>query len=237
MTAENPATSGTYGYNATTAEIVLEAFERCQIGAAALTTDHMMAARRSMNLILTSEWANKGPNLWAIDLFPIYLGTGLATYALPTNTVCLLDVYLRINNGQSTQTDYTLYPISRTDYANTPNKTQVARPTVFYFNRLESPNVTFWAPPDANGPYIVNCYRMRTLQDSNVSIGEVPDIPNRFTEALCAAMAFKLAVKFAPAQRAVALKGLADEAMMSAMKEDRERVPMFVGPNFDRYWR
>lgn len=237
MTAENPVTSGTWGYQATTAEIVLEAFERCQLGAASITADMMTSARRSMNLILTSDWANRGPNLWAIDLFPIYLGTGLATYSLPANTVCLLDVYLRVNAGQSTQVDYTLYPISRTDYANTPNKTTQAQPTVFYFNRQENPNVTFWASPDDNGPYIVNAYRLRTLQDSQVSLGEVPDIPTRFTEALCAAMAFRLAVKYAKPDRAIALKSLADEAWTLAMQEDRERVTIFVGPTFDRYWR
>lgn len=237
MTANNPSTSGTYGYDATTSEIVLEAFERCQVGAAALTADHMVAARRSMNIILTSEWANKGPNLWAVDLFPIYLGTGSATYSLPANTVCLFDVFLRINAGQETQVDYTLYPISRTDYAQTPNKTQQAQPTVFWFNRQESPNVTFWATPDDNGPYIVYAWRMRTLQDSAVSLGEVPDIPTRFTEALCAALAFRLAVKYAPAARAVALKGLADESWNDAMKEDRERVTIFAGPDFSAYFR
>ena len=78
---------------------------------------------------------------------------------------------------------------------------------------------------------------MRTIQDSAVSLGEMPDIPTRFTEALCAALAFRLAVKYASAQRAVALKGLADEAWMDATKEDRERVTIFAGPNLDRYFR
>lgn len=236
MTAANPVSSGAYDYAATTAEIVLEAFERIQMPAAALTADHMVSARRSMNIILTSEWANQGPNLWEVDLITLYLAQGLATYSLPANTVFLFDVYLRLNQGQSTQTDYTLYPISRTDYANTPNKTQQAQPTVFWFNRQETPNITFWAPPDDNGPYVVNLYRMRSTQDSNVSLGELPDVPARFTEALCAAMAFRMAVKWKPAV-APPLKALADEAMAKALMEDRERVTMFVGPSFDRYWR
>lgn len=236
MTAASPATSGTYDFQLTTAELVLEAFERIQMPAAALSTDHMFSFRRSLNLLLSSEWANKGPNLWAIDLFPIVLAQGLATYALPANTVCLLDVYLRTNAGQSDQNDRTLYAFSRTDYSNTPNKTAQGTPSVFYFDRQEQPNVTFWLAPDDNGPYIVNAYRMRTLQDNAVAIGEVPDIPNRFDEALCAAMAFKMAVKWKPAL-APPLKSLADQALMDAMKEDRERVDMFAGPDLSRYRR
>lgn len=236
MSIANPTTSGTYNYAATTAEIVLEAFERCQMPASALTTDHMVSFRRSLNILLTSEWANKGINLWEVDQVPIYLATGLATYSLPNNTINLLDGFIRINAGQSTQVDTTLYPVSRTDYANMPNKTQQAKPTVFWFDRQESPTVTFWTAPDDNGPYIVYFYRMRRAQDSNVAISELPDVPNRFTEALAAAMAFKMAVKWKPAI-APPLKSLAEEALDWAMKEDRERVTIFAGPDLSRYRR
>lgn len=231
-----PATSGTTNYAATTAEVVLEAYERCMIRSAELTTDHMVSARRSLNILLTSEWANRTPNLWTVDLYSIYLAQGLATYSLPANTVAILDVYIRLNAGQSNQTDIVLYPISRTDYSATPNKTYQSQPTVFWFNRQETPNITFWQTPDNNGPYIVNCYRLRQLQDNSVSIAELPDVPTRFTEALCADLAVKLAVKWAPERLAV-LAPLAAQARKDAEREDRERVTMYAGPDLTHYWR
>ena len=55
-------TSGTTTFAPSGADLVLEAFERLQIRAAEITADHMVSARRSMNLVQV-RWANRGTNL------------------------------------------------------------------------------------------------------------------------------------------------------------------------------
>lgn len=87
-------TSGTYDFELSNADIVLEAFDRCEIRPPAITGTHMISAKRSLNLEL-QRWSNVGVNLWCVDLIVIPLVQGVPTYDIPQETVCLLDVYLR----------------------------------------------------------------------------------------------------------------------------------------------
>jgi len=85
--------SGTYDWNPALAEFVLECFERIQLFAPALEDRHLIACRRSANLIL-SDYANRGINLWTVEQFAIPLIPHVREYELPVNTVDLLDCYL-----------------------------------------------------------------------------------------------------------------------------------------------
>lgn len=85
-------TSNEYNFNMSFSDIILEAYDRCGIRGTSLTREHAISARRSLNLELQS-WGNRGPNLWAIDLQSINLIQGIATYAVPSNTICILDAY------------------------------------------------------------------------------------------------------------------------------------------------
>lgn len=85
-------TSGTDSFFLDNSDIVLEAFDRCQIRPTAITRQHMISATRSLNLCLQAM-GNRGVNLWEVDLQTIPLIQGVATYAVPSNTVSLLDAY------------------------------------------------------------------------------------------------------------------------------------------------
>jgi len=85
-------TSGTNSFFLDNSDIVLEAFDRCQIRPTALTRQHMISATRSLNLCLQSM-SNRGVNLWEVDLQTIPLVQGQATYNLPADTVSVLDAY------------------------------------------------------------------------------------------------------------------------------------------------
>ena len=61
------ATSGTYNFNPSLGEVVLYAYNLCEIRNTALAQEHMEAARMASNLLL-SNWSNRGVNLWAVDL-------------------------------------------------------------------------------------------------------------------------------------------------------------------------
>jgi hypothetical protein len=92
-------TSGTTAFALSGADLVLEAFDRLQIRPSAITADHMVSARRSMNLVQV-RWANRGTNLWKVDPAgsPTQqaLSQGVATYDLLAGTIMLLDCYLRV---------------------------------------------------------------------------------------------------------------------------------------------
>lgn len=132
------STSGTSTYNLDLNNLCEEAFERC--GTELRTGYDMRTARRSLNL-LTVEWANRGINLWTIEQGQIDLVTGQAIYAIPTNTIDLLDHVVRQNNGiQSTQVDLNITRISESTYSTIPNKLTQGRPIQVWLNRQSGQN-------------------------------------------------------------------------------------------------
>jgi hypothetical protein len=115
-------------------EIAEEAWERA--GREMRSGYDLRTARRSMNL-MTIEWQNKGINMWTMEQGVINLTPGLATYALPTDTIDLLEHVIRTGqNTSSTQADLTISRISVSTYATIPNKLQQARPIQVWIQRL-----------------------------------------------------------------------------------------------------
>ena len=119
-------TSGVADFDLDLSELIEEAFERA--GSELRTGYDMRTARRSMN-ILFADWANRGINMWTIEQGSFTLTQGLNTYALPLDTVDLLEHVIRTNaNSTSNQADLTITRISISTYATLPNKLQQARP-------------------------------------------------------------------------------------------------------------
>ena len=128
------STTGTTLFNMDFTEIAEEAWERA--GREMRTGYDLRTARRSMNL-MTIEWQNKGINMWTMEQGVITLVPGLATYALPTDTIDLLEHVIRTGqNTASTQADLTITRISVSTYATIPNKLQQARPIQVWIQRL-----------------------------------------------------------------------------------------------------
>jgi len=128
-------TTGTTLFNMDFTEIAEEAWERA--GREMRSGYDLRTARRSMNL-MTIEWQNKGINMWTMEQGVITLTPGLATYALPTDTIDLLEQVIRTGqNTASTQADLTITRISVSTYATIPNKLQQARPIQVWYQRLD----------------------------------------------------------------------------------------------------
>ena len=128
-------TSGSTSFNLDLSELVEEAFERA--GSELRTGYDLRTARRSLNLMF-AEWANRGVNMWTFEQGTITLTQGLPTYALPLDTVDLLDHVIRTQaNVASTQADLTITRISVSTYATLPNKLQQARPIQVWVQRLD----------------------------------------------------------------------------------------------------
>lgn len=389
--------SGQTNWSLSNAEVLLEAFDRCEMRPDSLTGEHMQSARRSLNLEL-QHWGNYGINLWEVDLQTISLVQGVTVYNIPSDTITMLDTYLRLvqlptifnasvafsttiasnqvtitisNSGlltgywiniitpvsvggivlqgfyQVTQalsndnfvitaaslatamvtnggllplfttfanspnitvtlanhglltgqqfivgapttvggvtisggytitsvidsanftisaaqnafeattayenagnvqiqaqnatvqpTDRVMTPIGRTDWAVISDKTVQGYPTVYWYDRNINQTVTIWQPPDQNGPYVLYYYRMKRIQTANPTMGETPDVPYLFYEALCARMAARMAVKYAKAMLPI-LQPLAEKAMQEAMDENRERADIYIQPMIAQYW-
>ena len=127
-------TTGTTGFNLEFTELAEEAWERA--GREMRSGYDLRTARRSMNL-MTIEWANRGLNMWTIEEGVINLTPGQNTYALPNDTVDLLDHVIRTGaNSSSTQADLNITRISVSTYATIPNKLQQARPIQVWIQRL-----------------------------------------------------------------------------------------------------
>ena len=127
-------TTGSTLFNLDFTEIAEEAWERA--GREMRSGYDLRTARRSMNL-MTIEWQNKGINMWTMEQGFINLVPGLATYALPVDTIDLLEQVIRTGqNAASTQADLTITRISVSTYATIPNKLQQARPIQVWIQRL-----------------------------------------------------------------------------------------------------
>lgn len=221
-------TSNTTNFTMSFVDIAEEAFERA--GAEIRTGHDLRTARRSMNL-MTLEWANRGVNLWTIEQGSLALVADTANYALPADTIDLLEFVLRRNDGNvATQTDVAL---SRADvgvYSSIPNKLTPGRPVQVYIDRArDNPSATFWPVPNS-AEYTFVYWRMRRMQDAGDGI-ETPDIPFRFLPALVAGLAFYIAMKIPEgADRIAALQGEYEKQWDLAAREDRQRAVLRIVP-------
>lgn len=238
-------TSQTYSFNPSLGELVLYAYNLCDIRNTSLAQEHMEAARMATNMLL-SRWSNQGVNLWAVDLQTVTLVQGQTQYVVPDNTVMVLDAYVTINNGTSSQPiDRIILPVSRTEYASYPNKEQQGFPTVFWFDRLigssrstgsSSPTMYLWPVPDGTSAQTLSYYRVRQIQDSNLINGQTVEIPFLWLEAFAYALAVRLATIWNPAKLQI-LKPLADEAYDIAAMQNIEQAQQYISPQVQGYFR
>ena len=129
-------TSGVSAFNLDLTELVEEAFERA--GSEMRTGYDLRTARRSLN-IMFADWANRGINMWTIEPGTITFVQGQNTYALPSDTIDLLEHVIRTGgNVASTQADLTITRISVSTYATIPNKIQQARPIQIWIQRYNA---------------------------------------------------------------------------------------------------
>ena len=229
-------TSGTSSFDLQISDLFEEAYERA--GSELRSGYDFRTARRSFNL-LTSEWANRGINLWTVESGTISLVAGTATYNLPVDTIDLIEHVIRQNPGNtSTQTDINISRISVSTYSTIPNKLTRGRPIQVYINRqsgiatpagIQYPTITVWPVPSDN-TYTFVYWRLRRLQDAGNGDGTA-DIPFRFLPALTAGLAYQIAMKLPEAApRLPMLQAEYERQWTLASEEDREKAPVRFVP-------
>jgi len=226
------ATSGTTNFGMDFTEIAEEAFERA--GREMRSGYDLRTARRSMNL-LTIEWQNRGINMWTIDEGFVPLLTGVSTYALPADTIDVLETVVRTGAGNiSTQSDLSITRISVSTYSSIPNKLTQGRPIQMWINRLEAaPEINIWPVPN-NDSYTFVYWRMRRIQDAGAGV-QTADLTFRFLPCLVAGLAYYIATKIPELMpRLDMLKMQYEEQFRLAAEEDREKTPARFVPRIGR---
>jgi hypothetical protein len=159
-------TSGTTAFNLQLPELVEEAFERC--GSESRTGYDVRTARRSLNLLF-ADWANRGINMWTFEQDAITLVPGQPTYALPDDTVDLLEHVIRTQqNVANNQADLTITRISVSTYATIPNKLIQGRPIQVWIQRLSA----------NTQPTGVTVYSAVGTTDTSIAVSTLAGLPN-----------------------------------------------------------
>tara|TARA_R110000744_G_scaffold243181_2_gene360125 strand:+ start:31 stop:729 length:699 start_codon:yes stop_codon:yes gene_type:complete len=225
------ATSGTTAFRPNVEEVIAESFERCGIDPQTRTGHHANSARRSLNLLF-SEWANRGINYWAVSTSTLSLSTDTITYNLPAGVIDLLDVVIH-NSADSTISDTLINRITIAEYNQIPNKTSSGKPSQYMIDKglqSGSNNISklyLWQSPDIN-TYVLNYWSINQLDDVTVS-NEDTDIPYTWSECICAGLASKLAVKYAP-DKFQLLNELYERAFNFAASTDNDGVSLKIQP-------
>ena len=224
-----PTYAPTANFDLSIDEIAEEAYERC--GLQVRSGYDLQTARRSLNLLL-AEWANRGLNLWTIQLQEKTITAG-------TNNLTGLDLF---GSGQeaaqqiiditdlaisdSSNNDFSATSISRSTYLNIAVKTTSGRPTQYYFERTITPRLYLY--PAADTTYTLKYYALLRMKDAGDYTNNA-EIPFRFLPCMTAGLAYYISMKKAP-ERIQLLKQVYEDEFQRAADQDGERTSLFLTP-------
>jgi hypothetical protein len=219
-------TSGTTLFDLDIEEVIEEAYERCQ---SSTTSGYALrSARRSLNLLF-SEWGNRGVHLWKVELQTVALVDGQAEYSTPQATNDVLEAYVSSSNTTAQNTnDVSLDKISRSAYADLPNKFQRGQPSQYYVDRQTNPKIYLYLTPDLSNYRFLKYYVIKRIQDAG-SYTNTPDVPYRFLPCMVSGLAYYLAQKRSP-ERIDLLKMAYEDEMKRALDEDGQRTSLYISP-------
>ena len=217
------STSGTVAFRPDVEEIITEAFERCGIDVQTRTGDQAISARRSINLLF-SEFANRGINYWTLSQNTLPLVNGTTSYTLPVGTIDILDAVIR---DSSSNTDQIINRITIQDYNQLPNKDTAGKPSQYMIDRQYTPVIYFWSVPNTS-TYSLVYWAMNQLEDVTLS-NQDADVPYRWSDTICAGLASKLAMKYAP-EKFQLLNEMYERSFNFAASSDNDGVSLRVQP-------
>lgn len=149
------ATSGTFAWNPTVAEVIDEAAERARVDPGTLTVSRQFSLRRSLNGLL-QRWATERPRQRLIDNLTLALTAGDPTYSLPAQVMDILHAVIRRDGS-----DITMHPMTREEYLVIPDKTMQGRPDRYWIEKsgrvgVATATLTFTGVPVAAEAFVLN---------------------------------------------------------------------------------
>jgi hypothetical protein len=224
-----PTYASTANFDLSIDDIAEEAFERC--GLQVRSGYDLKTARRSLNLML-AEWANRGLNLWTIQLQEKTLPqnttslTGSDLFGSGANSAQEIIDITDVVISDSSNNDYSATSISRSTYFNYTVKTTSGRPSQYYFERTINPRLYLY--PAADTAYTLKYYALLRMKDSGAYTNN-NEIPFRFLPCLTAGLAYYIAMKKTP-DRIQMLKQIYEDEFQRAAAQDGERTSLFLSP-------
>ena len=224
-----PTYASTASFDLSIDDIAEEAFERC--GLQTRSGYDIKTARRSINLML-AEWANRGLNLWTIQLQEktITQGTtnltGLNLFGSGADAAQQIVDITDLVISDSSNNDFSAQSISRSTYLNISVKTTSGRPTQYYFERTINPRLYLY--PAADTTYTLKYYALLRMKDAGDYTNNA-EIPFRFLPCLTAGLAYYIAMKRTP-DRIQLLKQVYEDEFQRAADQDGERTSLFLTP-------
>ena len=229
------ATSGTFAFNLDIGEAVEEAFEN--IGMELRTGYDYKTARRSIDL-LTIEWQNRGLNLWTVKFGTQALTAGTSSYTLDGKIFDIVEAFIRTDSGDvDNQFDQNLTRISISQYSHLSNKLSKSKPLQYYVERTPTGIVVnLWPSPDDQKTYTLGYYYMERIEDSGKPASNNMDIPSRYLPCLVSGLAYKLSLKYPPANdRSAILKTEYESQWELASSGGRDKASLFIAPGGYRF--
>ena len=224
-----PTYASTANFDLSIDEIAEEAYERC--GLQVRSGYDLKTARRSLNLML-SEWANRGLNLWTIQLQEKTLPAGTTNLTgsdlfgsgaeAGQQIVDITDLVIR----DSSNNDFSAQTISRSTYLNISVKSTSGRPSQYYFERTINPRLYLY--PAADVDYTLVYYALIRMKDAGAYTNNA-EVPFRFLPCMTAGLAYYIAMKKAP-DRIQLLKQIYEDEFQRAADQDGERTSLFLTP-------
>jgi hypothetical protein len=148
---------------------------------------------------------------------PLTLVAGQSTYALAADTIEVDFPMSIVEVGQTGET--WIEHIVWSQYQELSNKTQQAKPTSCYVEKLATVSLIFWPVPDQ--AYTLSYRRQRLIRD--MESGTTLDLTQRYFEAVMYMMAHKMSwVGSLTLGDKKELKRLADESLAKAMGRENE---------------
>lgn len=169
---------------------------------------------------ITAQSYTQGAIQWFVIPIPVY-ANAFRVRETGGATLNVEELYFNTNIQDTIVTR-----MSEAEYSSLPRKNQLGRPSSYWVDRQINPIIYLWPAP---GPQY-NCLYFtywRALQDIGAMLNN-GEIPARFIEPLCSALAARLAMKEGVQDRIQVLQMLADQSYKIAGDEDRERVPLRI---------
>lgn len=229
------ATSGTTTFNLDMVEAIEESFERA--GIESRNGYDMRTARRSINLML-ADWANRGFNMWEVEERSLALTYGVGEYTLGTDIIDLIETMIQIPpTGSGQVLRYNCDRVSVSTHATRVNPGLLGRPIEIYINRQrEAPVVHLWPLPGDGGPFVLNYWILRRLEDAG-AYTNTADVPFRFLPPFISGLAYHIAEKKRTddPNLILRLQQRYEADWLRAAEEDRERATLSIVPRGSSY--
>lgn len=183
--------------------------------------------------LLMAELNLRGVQLWSINEWTQALAAGDNDVSLNEEIQEVLEACIRLTDG----TDLPLQRMSRAEMMAIPNKSSTGRPLRFWTWRgRDGIVVRFWPVPDA--AYTMLFQAVVSLRDVG-GMTENIDVPTRWTPTIVSGLTYFIArgTEDVSSMELEGLKADWEADYLTAVSDDRERVPFVVNYDLSAYTR